>query len=179
MKTVPEFATLLNELIVILERLGEEHSSMASKIYQCLTIIAKNVGPGDKRDYLVENFLPLVSKFPTIPTEYLIQHLKRIPLSHAEFLLVCECVEINQSTKTLISVGIFLKGLFLENPLLNFYVSPMLKEVIQKVIKDTEEGVPFVEKIIDEAVQIHSSLEIRYKSRSKHQSISFGKRDTS
>lgn len=54
---------------------------MARKIYLVISQIAKDVGAGDKRDYLVENFLPLIAKFPTIPSEYLIQHLKRHPLS--------------------------------------------------------------------------------------------------
>lgn len=82
-KTLPEFATLFNELIVILERLGEGRSNMAKRIYQSISQIAKNVGAGDKRDYLVENFLPLLTKFPTIPTEYLIKHLRRVPLSNS------------------------------------------------------------------------------------------------
>lgn len=82
-KTLPEFATLFNELIVILERLGEGRSNMARRIYQSISQIAKNVGVGDKRDYLVENFLPLLTKFPTIPTEYLIKHLRRVPLSNS------------------------------------------------------------------------------------------------
>lgn len=53
MRTLPEFATLFNEVIVILEKLGNEHNSIGSKIYQCITIIAREVGTGDKRDYLV------------------------------------------------------------------------------------------------------------------------------
>ena len=56
---------------------------MARRIYQSISQIAKNVGVGDKRDYLVENFLPLLTKFPTIPTEYLIKHLRRVPLSNS------------------------------------------------------------------------------------------------
>ena len=52
-KTLPQFATLFNELIVILQRLGEGRNNMASKIYQSIVFIAKNVGAGDKRDYLV------------------------------------------------------------------------------------------------------------------------------
>ena len=53
MRTLPEFATLFNEVIVILEKLADGHNSIASKIYQCITIMAKDVGAGDKRDYLV------------------------------------------------------------------------------------------------------------------------------
>ncbi len=53
---------------MILEKLGEGKSIMARKIYMSIAFIAKNVGPGDKRDYLVENFLPIIAKFPTIPS---------------------------------------------------------------------------------------------------------------
>ncbi len=67
-KTLPQFSNLFNELIVILEKLGEGKSIMARKIYMSIAFIAKNVGPGDKRDYLVENFLPIIAKFPTIPS---------------------------------------------------------------------------------------------------------------
>lgn len=68
---------------------------MARRIYTAVAQVAKAIGPGDKRDYLVENFLPLVSKFPTIPSEHLILHLKRSPLSYAEYLLICEVIDIN------------------------------------------------------------------------------------
>jgi hypothetical protein len=33
--------------------LGETKSSMVDKIYDIIALIAKVVGPGDKRDYLV------------------------------------------------------------------------------------------------------------------------------
>lgn len=38
----------------------------------------------------------------------------------------------------MLSVGGHIKGLFFENPLLNFYLSPLLKEIIQKVINHQE-----------------------------------------
>jgi hypothetical protein len=93
---------------------------MARKIYLAMVQVAKSVGAGDKRDYLVENFLPLIPKFPSIPAELLVQHLRRSPLSSSEYLLVCESLQASESTETSIAVGIFLKSLFLENPLLNF-----------------------------------------------------------
>jgi hypothetical protein len=92
---MPQFSILFNELITILENLGSIHSTMAGKVYLMIAEVAKVVGPGDKRDYLVENFLPLIAKFPTIPSQYLIMNLKRTPLSGSEFLLVCESIEIN------------------------------------------------------------------------------------
>lgn len=62
---------------------------MARRVFQSVVGVAKNAGQGDKRDYLVDNFLPLVSRFPSMPTELLIQHLRRSPLSHSEYLLIC------------------------------------------------------------------------------------------
>lgn len=75
--------------------------------------VAKMVGTGDKRDYLVENFLPIIPKFPSIPAELLIQHLRRCPLSSSEYLLVCESIQATQSVETFVTVGNFLKSLFL------------------------------------------------------------------
>jgi hypothetical protein len=112
-RSLPHFVTLFNELIVILEKLGDSKNAMARRIYMVVASIAKIVGPGDKKDYLVENFLPLIAKFPTIPSEILIQHLKRHPLSCSEFLLICESIEINENTETHVAVGVFLKAIFL------------------------------------------------------------------
>lgn len=50
---MPQFTILFNELITILENLGSIQSSMAGKVYLMIAEIAKVVGAGDKRDYLV------------------------------------------------------------------------------------------------------------------------------
>lgn len=52
-RNLPQFAILFNELILVLERLGEEKSPMARQIYTVVAQVAKSIGPGDKRDYLV------------------------------------------------------------------------------------------------------------------------------
>lgn len=88
-RTLPEFACLLCELVGLLERLGESRSAMARRVYLALVQVAKGVGAGDKRDFLVDNFIPLIPKFPAIPTHLLIPHLRRTPLSSAEYLLAC------------------------------------------------------------------------------------------
>ena len=49
---------------------------------------------------------------------------------------------------------------------------------MQKVI-GREEGVDFVGKVLDEAVKDYAAFEIKFKSRPKHQAISFGKKDDS
>ena len=86
---------------------------MARRVFQAIVGVTRNVGNGDKRDYLVENFLPLVPRFPSIPAEILIQHLRHSPLSHSEYLLVCETLQASNSVATAISIGSFLKTLFL------------------------------------------------------------------
>jgi hypothetical protein len=126
-RTLPEFATLLNELVELLERLGESRNSMARRVFQAVVSVARSVGAGDKRDYLVDNFLPFVPRFPSVPAELLIQHLRRSPLSQAEYMLVCETLQASESVGTAIAVGNFLKSLFLENPLLNFNLGRLLK----------------------------------------------------
>jgi hypothetical protein len=79
----------LNELVELLEKLAESRSGMARRVFQTVVGVARNAGPGDKRDYLVDNFLPLIPRFPSMPAELLIQHLRRSPLSHSEYLLIC------------------------------------------------------------------------------------------
>lgn len=150
---------------------------MARRVFQAVVGVARSVGAGDKRDYLVENFLPFVPRFPSVPAELLIQHLRRSPLSHSEYLLVCETLQASQSVATAIAVGNFLKSLFLENPLLNFSLGRLLKEVAEKVMGEEEAGVPFLEKLVEEVLQLYGSLEVRYKPRPKQQqSMYFGRK---
>jgi hypothetical protein len=77
------FATLLNELIRVLEKLAEGKSPMARKIHTILSQIAKEVGEGDKLDYLVANFLPIIAKVPSIPSEHIILNLKHSPYTES------------------------------------------------------------------------------------------------
>ena len=67
-RNMRQFSVLLNNLIGILEKLGDGKSAMAPKIYLILTQIAQEVGQGDKFDYLIQNFIPIISKFPSIPS---------------------------------------------------------------------------------------------------------------
>jgi hypothetical protein len=86
---------------------------MARGVFQAIVGVTRTVGNGDKRDYLVENFLPLVPRFPSIPAEMLIQHFRHSTLSHSEYFLVCETLQASDSVATAISIGKFLKNLFL------------------------------------------------------------------
>ena len=54
---------------------------MARKVYLIVAQVAKEVGDGDKLDYLVHNFLPVIAKYPNIPSEKMVLHLNHSPLS--------------------------------------------------------------------------------------------------
>lgn len=138
--------------------------------------VALIVGPGDRRDYLVDNFIPMIAKFPTIPAEYLILHLRNGWFSSAEFLLICESVEINSNVETLTIVGGLLKELFLEDPLINHSLASVLLAVTPKVVHNNDFGIPFIEKIIEETLHLYSGLELKFKQRPKQQALYFGRR---
>ena len=143
-RSISDSVPLLNILLCTLERLGEGKNALARKVFLTIGQVAQTLGPGDRRDYLVDNFIPLIAKFPKIPSEDLITHLKGGWLSSAEFLLVCESVEINDDPETLTSVGSFIKEIFLEDPLVNYSLATVLLAIVPKVLEDSEVGVPFI-----------------------------------
>lgn len=122
---------------------------MARRVYLAVVHVASRVGAGDKRDFLVDNFLPLIPKFPAIPAHILIPYLRRSPLSSSEYLLVCESMQACDSIESAIALGTFLKALFLENPLLNFNLSTLLKEVAGKVSEDEDAGANFIDHLLE------------------------------
>lgn len=124
-----QFSMLLNDLIYILERLAGAKSAMARRVYDIIAQIAKDIGEGDRLDYLVLNFLPIIAQFPAIPSERLILHLRHSPLSEGEYLLTCSSIEVCQDIDAMLAIGNFLRHLFIDNPLLNYYLLPLLKQV--------------------------------------------------
>lgn len=56
---------------------------MARRVFLVISQIAKDVGTGDKLDYLIHNFVRIIEKFPAIPSERLMLHLQHSPLSEA------------------------------------------------------------------------------------------------
>ena len=80
-RNIQQFIILINELLMILEKLGDGKSPMAPRIFMVISQIAKDVGEGDKLDYLIHNFVRIIEKFPSIPSERLILHLNHSPLS--------------------------------------------------------------------------------------------------
>lgn len=70
-----------------------------------------------------------------------------------------------------------MKSLFVENPLLNYYLGALLKEIVQKVSSDSETGVPFFEKLVEDVLQLYGTLEVKYRPKPKQQqSLYFGRK---
>lgn len=69
-----------------------------------------------------------------------------------------------------------MKTLFLEHPLVNFYMGALLKELVQRVINDAEYGVPFYEKLLDDCLKAFAIIEIKYKFQHKQNSPYFGRK---
>jgi len=95
--------------------------------------IMRSLPRGEKKEYLLQNIVLTVSKFPTIPIENVIQHLKGEYVSSCEFLLICESIETTQNAVTLLEVGRLVGSVFCEQPLLNFYAVTLLKEIVGKL----------------------------------------------
>jgi hypothetical protein len=53
----------------------------------------------------------------------------------------------------------------------------LLKEIIQKVIGDSDMGITFFEKLLEDILQLYGNLEVRYKPKPKQQqSLYFGRK---
>lgn len=69
----------------------------------------------------------------------------------------------------MISIGNFLKQIFMENPLVNFYVLNLLKQVVEKVIEDEKIGHDFISSLLEESLHNYAVSEIKYKIKPKQQ----------
>ena len=65
---------------------------MARRVYLIIAQVAKDIGSGDKLDYLVLNFLLVIAKYPSIPSERMILHLRHSPLTEGEYMLICSSI---------------------------------------------------------------------------------------
>lgn len=165
---VAQFVLLFNELGMVLEKLGEASSPFAERVFRVVVGIARTVGVGDRRDYLLELMLPLFKRFPSLPGELLVSSVRDCPLSPTAFTLACELLESAGDTETLLAVGGVLKGLFVESPLLNYELQPMLKEVVRRVW-ESEEGLSFAGGLLAEVLQSYGNLEVRYRAKGGQQ----------
>ena len=51
----------------------------------------------------------------------------------------------------MLSIGLFLKQLFVEGPLLNYNLLPLLKEITAKVV-DSEGGLNFISNLLEDTL---------------------------
>ena len=69
-----------------------------------------------------------------------------------------------------------MKSLFLENPLVNFYAISLLKTVVERMLPDTDSGIPFISSLLEDTLHAYAVTEIKYKSKMKQQkSLYFGR----
>ena len=68
----------------------------------------------------------------------------------------------------MLSIGLFLKQLFVEGPLLNYNLLPLLKEITAKVV-DSEGGLNFISNLLEDTLHHLTLTEIKYKSKPKQQ----------
>ena len=73
-----------------------------------------------------------------------------------------------QDVEAVLGIGTFLRKLFIENPLMNFYMLTLLKLVTQKMM-DSEEGVSYASALLEDTLHHYVNLELKYKTKPKHQ----------
>jgi hypothetical protein len=122
----------------------------------------------------------MIGKFPTIPSEYFIQHYKEKYLSSSDFLLICEAIEINEDISTLTSVGYVLKDIMLKDIVVNFYLATLICEIAKKSIIN-EVGIDFINKIVEEVLSCYGQFEIKKKPalKAKPQPMYFNQKGNS
>ena len=57
----------------------------------------------------------------------MILHLRHSPLTEGEYLLICSSIEVCQDVEAMLAIGIFLRQLFIDNPLLNYNMLSLIK----------------------------------------------------
>ena len=75
----------------------------------------------------------------------------------------------------MLAIGNFLRHIFIENPLINFYILSQLKDIVLKVMH-SESGLTFVASLLEDTLHHYNQTELKYKSKPKQQkSLYFGK----
>ena len=59
---------------------------------------------------------------------------------------------------------------------MNHALASVLLAIAPKVIEDTDVGVPFLEKLIEETLHLYAGLELKFKHRPKQQALYNGRR---
>jgi hypothetical protein len=73
-----------------------------------------------------------------------------------------------QDIEALLGIGTFIRKLFIENPLLNFYMLSLLKLITQKMM-DSSEGLTYTSTLLEDTLNHYVNLELKYKTKPKHQ----------
>ena len=109
---------------------------MSKKTYNIIIDIFADVYKiEDKRDFIVNGFMTLLSQYPTIPSDVFISKYDKEKINSSDFLLICEAIDVSSDFLNLIKIGEVLRNIFFYNPLLNFYLGNLIIEIVKKVIR--------------------------------------------
>jgi len=68
----------------------------------------------------------------------------------------------------MLNIATFIRKLFVDNPLLNFYLLSLLK-LVAHIMIDNEDGLNFISALLEDVLNHYVNLELKYKTKPKHQ----------
>ena len=72
-----DFIHLVDQVLLIFERLAGEKNEMAKKMYQIIIEITDIVYEQfDKREYLLAQFIEILPRFPSVPIHFMVEVFK-------------------------------------------------------------------------------------------------------
>jgi hypothetical protein len=108
------FIPLFNQLLITLEKLANAKSLMSRKLYTVVVgIFNDTYHIEDKKDYIVNGFMTILSQFPSIPSDMFIKNYHIGKLNPSDFILICEAIDISEDINSLIKIGDVVKDIFL------------------------------------------------------------------
>jgi hypothetical protein len=79
---------------------------MSKKIFNIILDIFTDVYKiEDKRDFIVNAFMTLLSQYPTIPSDLFIAKYDKEKINSSDFLLICEAIDVSSDFLNLIKIG--------------------------------------------------------------------------
>lgn len=89
-----------------------------------------------KKEYLVENFLPLISQYPKMPSQYFIENYTDNSLDASDYDLIKTAVHSSEDVEGLTKIGEVLLRIFNSHGVQNAYIAPLIYSVAKKVASD-------------------------------------------
>ena len=157
-RKMSEFINLLNEIFFILEKLANNKSNFASRVYQLIISIFASISQQtDKKEYLVQNFALVLPNHPKMPTHFFIEVYKDKYLRSSDYIFVQTAIKQTDDIESLVRIGDVLITMFAYDAVANHYIAPLINTIANKVIKD-EMGQAFVKKAVKDGLYYFGQL---------------------